>query len=505
MKKSIVAMLSITALATVANAETWETWEGYYGRNFENKQNGPFLVQDAEDGTLTPYYWYATNLTTTTALGSCVYTNSNYMGAEYNDVRPLIAKDASTTNRCLLVDTEGERLYRTIGGRDAYDGSTFTPYGITTNNTIYFDSLVQFTVNEDDQPTIQTNAEGICVDKLAVWLKADDNGTTNLMITAGFLDSTLSSQNYVGLSNYVVQTSQTIVPGVWHRLTIGAVPLLPEADGGSGYLGFYVYIDGVLVTSSQPRVSWTYEGEPPEDPIDTIEEALGEIAGGVVASIDDESAIFLSLVPQSAAECDALSCVAFEGTGAIDDLTFTDTNPFAVAPSANPTVDGTPLNPADVFFTNGVAAARTDRAITYPSAPVLSGEVGSQKITFGGVEVNVPEYYTATLENTVITLALNTNAIPAIAAATVNAEAKEAIEVDAATFKATLDSTYPNLYYGLKVASAPNAAEANWTRGTLEQGTGSPMQISADKPTVSGGSDPAPAGFFKVYVTDVNE
>ena len=331
MKKSIVAMLSITALATVANADEFS---GTNGIPFEAGAMTPgsvFNMTHADSGVTGqgPYFWYAEREGVSCIEKFGEYTNTSPQSVSKED-RPAAASLADTTVGCLALDTEGGRLYRRIIGTNDYNVSSFTPCEITTNKTIYFDSLVQFTVNEDDQPTIQTNAEGICVDKLAVWLKGGDNGTTNLMITAGFFDEALSQQNYVGVSNYVVQT-ESIEAGTWYRLTIEAVPLLPEAAPGEGYLGFYVYINGTRVTASQPRV---YNNT-------TISNFLSEATGVAVAQIDNENELFPSLVPYSKPGCTSLSCAGFEGTGSIDDLTFTDTNPFPDAPTpAVPTVNG---------------------------------------------------------------------------------------------------------------------------------------------------------------------
>ena len=212
--------------------------------------------------------------------------------------------------------------------------------------------------------------------------------------------------------------------------------------------------------------------------------------------------LFRSLFPSLAqygrdGNSGSISCVAFEGTGAVDDLTFTDTDPFAGAAPAVPTVDGD--EPADgAAF---IAAATSGTTNILPPGWTLDGN----DIKNGNNETyaTIPAFYTATLTDGTLTLVLNNAALPTIGAANVTVagepEAKEAIEVDATTFTATLTSTSTKLYYGLKVATSPNAE--TWTAGELTQGTGAAMQISADKP--KDGSDPLPAGFFKVYVTDI--
>ena len=465
MKKSIVAMLSITALATVANAETLHTgtdFEGTTGTNLFWATHNDSGNQDGET-----FYWYATNYVEQSSVDQSlgVYTNEN-IGAE-------------NENRYLSLDTEGNRVYRTIASRHPF---TVPPQPQQVSSTLYFDSLVQFTVNEDDEPTMQ---EG---DKLAVWLQGGE--TTNLVVTAGYL-----SGGEVTRTNYVVQTTDQIVPGNWYRLTIEASPLINYASPDKGYLGFRVRIDGDYVTTAA-----NIKGSV-QDVIDGwAEKATGDMENAVL--ITDEAGLFPSLVKggNGVIGCDTLACVGFEGTGAIDNLLFTDADPIQPVGPSNPTVDGVEVDATNVFIT-----ARSNKPIVYPTAPTITtnGE-GVVSIGFAGTSVNVPEWYdVSSTDGLTVNLTLNDNALPTIGEATVDGDDKAAIEVDDANdkFLATLTRTIPSLYYGLKVASAPNAAEADWTSGTLTQGTGAAMQISADKPTVSG--DPAPAGFFKLYVTDV--
>lgn len=457
MKKSIVAMLSITALATVANAETLHTGTDFEGTTGTNL----FWATHNDSGTQAgeTFYWYATE---DQSFG--VYTN--------------YATAVEGNTRYLALDTEGNRVYRTIASRNNF---TVAPQAQPVNGTIYFDSLVQFTVNEDDAPTMQ---EG---DKLAVWLKGGEN-ETNLVVTAGYL-----SGGEVTPTNYVVQTTDQIVPGNWYRLTIDAIPLI-SAGPDQGYFGFRVRIDGNYVTTATDI----------KGSVQDVIDGWAEKASGEAALITDEASLFPSLVKGGSGVigCDTLACVGFEGTGAIDNLLFTDKNPIAPVGPSKPTVDGVEVDATNVFIT-----ARSNKPIVYPTAPTITtnGE-GVVSIGFAGTSVDVPEWYdVSSADGLTVNLTLNNNALPTIGAANVTVgeetEAKEAIEVDATTFTATLTSTSTKLYYGLKVAASPNAAE--WTAGELTQGTGAAMQISADKP--KDGSDPLPAGFFKVYVTDVNE
>ena len=469
-------MLSITALATVANAEALEKMTG---TNFEGKQNGGgfFATTEIESlGVENPdnpgsylqgFYWFASTNSAERGAQLGTYTNSQEYGS-YNGPRPAIAAQANTTNSCLLVDTEGERLFRAIEGRDNYDDSTFTQFSV--DNAIYFDSLVQFTVNEDEAPTIQTG------DKLAVWLQGGE--TTNLVVTAGWLDD----QGGLTQTNYVISTSiASIEPGTWYRLTIETFKISSAASAQP--LGFRVFIDGAVVSSE----------EGPGDVASYLELAEATMAEGISAYVSAKT-LFPSLVDGNGSDANTLSCVAFEGTGAVDDLTFTPNDPFAGAAPAVPTVDGAEPTDGDAF----IAAATSGTTNILP--PEWTVENNVIKDGNGDTYATIPTFYTATLTDGTLTLVLNTTALPTIGTATIASEEKEAIEVGDTKFTATLTGTEAKLYYGLSVATTPNPA--NWpTPASLTKGTGSAMQLTADKPV--DGSTVAPAAFFKVYVTDI--
>ena len=479
-------MLSITALATVANADPFEKMTG---TNFEGKQNGGgfFATTETESlGVEDPdnpgsyqqgFYWFASTNSAERGAQLGTYTNSQEYGS-YNGPRPAIAAQANTTNSCLLVDTEGERLFRAIEGRSNYDDddSTFVQFDVTS--TIYFDSLVQFTVNEDEAPTIQTG------DKLAVWLKGGD--TTNLVVTAGYV----SDSGTITPTNYVID-AVTVEPATWYRLTIEAFPLTAEGTEASNrYLGFRVRIDGNYLSTDQAKMGGT------------VGQCVGEMGGAnvVEVSADEMLKLFPSLVVASSEDgnCGNLSCVAFEGTGAVDDLTFTPNDPFAGAAPAFPTVDGVESADGTAF----IAAATSGTANVLPNGWTLDGNV--IKDGNNATYATIPAFYTATLTDGTLTLVLNTTALPTIGATDVTVgeetEAKEAIEVGDTTFTATLTGTEAKLYYGLSVATTPNPA--SWpVPASLTKGTGSAMQLTADKPV--DGSIVAPAAFFKVYVTDI--
>jgi hypothetical protein len=481
---------------------------------------------------------------------SSVVTNaspSTMRTAYFGSLKPTPPANANY----LALDTEGGTFWRSIN-TIINSGETYSlgeARAVAATGT-YLDTLVQFTVTEDEAPTVGED------DKLAIWLQAGE-GTTNLMVRAAVIDDEFN----LTPTEFTI-TNASVTAGAWYRLTVKAIADVTEADGVPA---FQVYLDGALLKGNVRSLTDEY--------LDLIDSDY--------KSAIQEGSVFVSLLGVNST---TLQGVGFQGTGAVDEIVWTEEDPFpaavveftltfsgdanttlgavtytigedpaqtvtsgdkvpegatvtiaqptftqgyqlaaltiggtavadpefpysftmtadttvaitSVLPVLNPTVDGTPVEPANVFNT-----AITTKPIVYPTEPTLAGTAGvDQTITFNGVTVNVPTYYDAKLAGTTVSLSLNTNAIPAIGEATVESEEKAAIEVGATTFTTTLTTTNTKLYYGLKTATTPNAAE--WTVGTLTQGTGAAMQIQADKPTVSG--DTASAGFFKLYVTDV--
>lgn len=164
------------------------------------------------------------------------------------------------------------------------------------------------------------------------------------------------------------------------------------------------------------------------------------------------------------------------------------------AESELPTVDGEEVATEEVFD-----AANSTKDIVYPSEPALEGEEGSQTITFGGVTVDVPSYYTATLDGSTVSLKLNDNAIPEIGATEASGEvpAIPAMVVADDEVAVGLTSTDAKLWYGLATCDTPNGDYADPDPSTLTQGTGAAMALTATR------EDGEAVKFYRVYVTDI--
>ena len=242
--------------------------------------------------------------------------------------RPLCFASASPNANYLELSTEGGILWRsintltqTVGETTTYDLGEAKP--IAADGT-YLDTLVQFTPTEDGGAPELDEA-----DKLAIWLNVDGNSVTNLMVRAGFVDDD-GTDTFQTPTTYTLTTASPVVPGQWYRLTVKTIadvtqqvaknPLAYEA----GYTGFEIYLDGVLLAATAPAFGQGF--------IDLATDA-GEF--GWLDQTDDASLITYL---QSGTVFPALGLptttytlkgVGFKGSGALDDIVWTEEDPFA--------------------------------------------------------------------------------------------------------------------------------------------------------------------------------
>ena len=223
---------------------------------------------------------------------------------EQNNQRPSQYKDADQYKYLSIKTTLGNPVTRnvSVGGAGTSIGTGF-----------YFDSLVKFTAFDED-PAINLNGG-----KLAVWLKENLNAndepvSTNLVITAGFLDANLQAKAYT--TNYVCTVPDVnLNDGAWHRVTVKAIDSIYKA-GIAAVPGFVVFIDknqvkcfdakGIINKSSLTDNAYVLDS-----------------AGALFPSADQLSADKLNI-----------NAVQFDGQGDVDDLVFTSTVPFDEAKDA---------------------------------------------------------------------------------------------------------------------------------------------------------------------------
>ena len=251
---------------------------------------------------------------------SSVVTNTSPSTAK----RTAYFAEANNANY-LALDTEGGTLWRSLGEIDIQTDAGTNIYSLGTARAVaasgtYLDTLVQFTVTEDEAPTVGAG------DKLAIWLQAEE-GVTNLMVRAGYVDDDGTSTSTTS-KDYVL--SNAIVPGQWYRLTVKAIQDVtkckeknPEAYSEEFFTGFEVYIDDVLQTADSSSFSQGY-----------IDLATGANEyGWLDATADAEfityltsGKVFASL--GGAKTVSQLQGVGFQGTGAVDEIVWTEEDPF---------------------------------------------------------------------------------------------------------------------------------------------------------------------------------
>lgn len=225
----------------------------------------------------------------------------------YPGVPDFFQKDTANNNY-LELSTEGGTLWRsatetsTDGGvRFLGDGILMREWDDTTGayvtyvDTIYVDTMVQFTPTEDGEPPAVSDE-----DRIAIWLNVDatneENPVTNLCVYAKRVVEDFDDYQAVKftVNNFDVQ------PGVWYRLT---VKVLDDVLGGMGFPGFMVYIDGTLLKTDTPTMD--------PDLVDTF-------ADYMTAGTDNmkNGSVFISLIGEETAP--SFKGVGFKGSGAID-------------------------------------------------------------------------------------------------------------------------------------------------------------------------------------------
>ena len=212
---------------------------------------------------------------------------------------PTVHDEAQTSEKFLSINTKGGELVRNI-----QEGGTEQSIG----DGIYFDSMVQFTATD----ALDANA-GSESDKLILWLRDNGDGTTNLVVNAGYLDDAGDARS----TNYVV-TSE-VQADKWYRLTIQAIDGV-ISDGDDDYVGYAIYIDGVKAEYSTDVVAFDDSNWPYE--VDAKYSYLYN---------ENVHALFPSLLGKSNL-AKKFTSVAFSGVGAVDDIEFTTEPPEFIGP-----------------------------------------------------------------------------------------------------------------------------------------------------------------------------
>ena len=299
------------------------------------------------------YYWYSADAQS----GTNMSLAANYYGGACG--RPNQFAEAETSI-ALAVDAENI-LYRAAeGSASAFSSPSFTQVDLGDGG-LYIDTLIKFEQCRDEADIADDGG------KLAVWL----NSTSNLVITAGkYSGETFGTNDYVAAGLGEVQCG-AFNPDAWYRLTV-------KAANSNGKVLFNVYIDGQLVTA---------------------------LDGGPIT-------FFPSLQPSSL----TLSALAFQGEGAVDDISFTEDIP-------NFLIHGV----AQIGDTYYETLADALAAVNYGQTIVLIADPGVTSVTLPktGIALSDPNGYLSTVtgpNGQEVTASENTYTLPLTAVNPVTGE-----------------------------------------------------------------------------------
>lgn len=422
------------------------------------------------------------------------------------------------------------------------------PQDVTT--PVFFDSVVQFTAT-DVAPSMENNT----TDKLAVWLytSPDDVSDTNLglfgetspitrvAVTAGYLDgATLKTKNYI--------TNIEVEPDTWHRLTIKSF------KNDIGDLLFNIWVDRTQVSGKE-----TFEGQTTmTDFLSRISDAVNSdtynklqaVAFDGKGAVDDivftttapefakedepeapkVFALNLSISADEVAEATVLTVYADGEEAKLEDgswklnvgtenalawvycaeaykvinegATYDEEGGYWIVPInvAGATENGT------VNVTITVEEAGGGSGVTVDGTPVEfdnDGMIANITTAFDGKAVSgeldttkFKSYYTAKVENGILSIKLDQKAAAPFAEATEDKEVLEVGEDASGNPKLTVRiKPYVGLYYGAMTGSALD--NLTLTSNYQEATTADVIEFTAT------GKAGDTAGFIKVVVTDI--
>ena len=354
MKKLMFATALVASVAAFADAAPTAinaiNFAGYAtGATFQNYD--PELNSEENTG---PFFYFQ---------GEAGVSNSSVVTNESASANHTAFFADATDSNYLALDTEGGTFWRGLNqAKRTEEGETVTyglgdPRAIAATGT-YLDTLVQFTVTEDDAPTLGGD------DKLAIWLQAGE-GTTNLMVKAAVVD-----EGGGRTETAFTVSGTTVEPGTWYRLTVKAVADITDTDE---IPGFQIFLNGTVIAADKPTLTAGYL-----ELIESDSHHADIVAGKYFAS------------PKTVA---TLQGVGFQGTGAVDEIVWTEDDLF---PAGGPTV-------VDYTFTLTLDANVTAAVTTNGAAVALDANNQAQILEGTTVTIAEPTFATGYQLSTVTT------------------------------------------------------------------------------------------------------
>jgi hypothetical protein len=288
-KRMFAAALAVGVLGVVAafgqrsdvnTVDYFESFQSGWGgtNSLVNVTNG-WYSSSADDLSM------VTNLVGSYAFSACTYSISNY--------------DHSANNRVLKLATEGATLSNSFG----------SGHGLLNVKT-WVDTMVQFVASEDKPAALVTGTGTL--DDTGIKAAVYANVESNLVIYCGVVDS----GNYGIISNTLAVTSYKLDATNWYRLTIVFDDTVVPGDSAGDLPLFKVLINNNVITNSngyaddwRDNVNLDYGTLPPTSP-----------TAGVWFPFATRKGL-------NSVEYGMLRAIAFQGTGYIDDLVVTTTEP----------------------------------------------------------------------------------------------------------------------------------------------------------------------------------
>ncbi len=312
MKKLMFATALVASVAAFADAAPTAinaiNFAGYAtGATFQNYDP----ERNSEENT-GPFFYFQ---------GDAGVSNSSVVTNESASANHTAFFADATDSNYLALDTEGGTFWRGLNqAKRTEEGETVTyglgdPRAVAATGT-YLDTLVQFTVTEDDAPT--TTAD----DKLAIWLGVVTNAQgevtgTNLMVRAKAW--VLAGGQPAGSTADFVVANSPVEAGEWYRLTVKAVQTTINPSSGFFIPAFQIYIDGNAVAATTSQISTE------------AQEAFtsNKLWLEGMASLATANQLFPSLAENIGQLTDVtLQGVGFQGTGAVDEIVWTEDDLF---------------------------------------------------------------------------------------------------------------------------------------------------------------------------------
>ncbi len=307
MKLKILTLLSVFAVVLGARAEA----RLFNIIDFEANglQVGESLNVEADDtgAPYTPYRWCSNYRVQTGTFCAYATQGEKYPYTEGEKLVP----DGNNT-KYLLADSSLFSLYRSAMPNGGFppDPLTDDERSVAIEDGIIIDTLMQFEPIEGlDIPEVEAPRA-----KLFVWQGTDGkatDATTNLYVTAGSINKSSLAVSPANFTLALAEGEKLVLnPAEWHRLTVRAIDSITTDE--SQIAAFILFLDG------KPLIC--------ED--DNYTSAFG---GGVATKLKptakeffDEKRLFLSMIPDGAADAQRIMTAGFSGLGKVDDLSIVD-------------------------------------------------------------------------------------------------------------------------------------------------------------------------------------